>query len=140
MAREKSSPKDISGERGVFDVVYTCKGVLISYVISMILLLAVSAVAVYAAMNDGQIRIAVNVVTALSLIVCGFHAARKARRMGLVNGAVAGLIYAVLLYLIGCAVAQQVIFSFSTVTTLILGFVCGGLGGIMGINLRRRKR
>ena len=139
MAKEIGSPRDISGENGIFDVVYTLKGVLISYIISIVLLLLVSVIATYAAMPEAQIRIAVNIVTAVSLIICGFRAARRARRMGLVNGAAAGLIYTILLYVVGSLITRELSFTLSTVTTLILGFICGGLGGVMGLNMRRKK-
>ena len=141
MARgDNSSVRDISGEGGILDFMYAVKSVLSSYIVSIVLLFIAAVVITATPMSDFGIGICVNVITALSLIVCGFLVSRKARSRGLLNGAGAGLLYTVLLYVIGSLVTQDFSLGMSTVTALSLGVICGGIGGVMGINSRRRKK
>ena len=127
-------------EKSSFDFIHTIKGIVISYFVSVLLLFAFSAIAVYSGFTDNAVNIGVNVVTALSLIICGFIAAKGVRRAGLLNGAFSGVMYAFILYLIGCAVNMKCEFTLSTLTVFVMSVICGAFGGIIGINTSKKGR
>lgn len=132
--------QDISNEGALFDIAYTLKNLIVSYLISVVLLFVTAILATYLNMPDNILNIAVIVVTGLCLIITGFRSAKHCGRNGLLNGIIAGLVYTVILYLIGCAVNRGFAFTMSTISALIMGVVCGGLGGIIGINTKAKKR
>ena len=123
-----------------FDLVYILKSVAISYAISVILLLPAALIATYQCLSDRGISILVNLVTALGVTSCGFMSGRHSSRGGIFSGALSGIIYAAILYLIGNLAAQNLHFGMNAVTAAVIGIVCGAAGGIVGINTRSKKR
>ncbi len=116
------------------------KTVLIAYCISIVLLFAVSLIATVQAFSDKAIAISANIVTALGVLLCGFMSGRHFPSKGLIFGALCGVLYSGLLCLIGNLAAQTLNFGASAVTALIIGVICGAVGGIAGINTKHTRR
>ena len=78
--------------------------------------------------------------TAVSVFVAGFLTARGQVSRGFLRGAAAGALYGLLAY----AVAALAFSSFSPgsgfIKLWILEILAGAMGGVFGINSRRRKR
>ena len=116
------------------------KAVVIAYCVSVALLFGISLIATFQAFSDKSISIAANIVTALGVLLCGFMSGRHFSSKGLVFGAICGIFYSGLLCLIGNLAAQNIHFGSSAVTALIIGVVCGAVGGIAGINTKSTRR
>ena len=56
------------------------------------------------------------------------------RKNGLLNGALIGGIYLVLIYLISSIISQNFILTMQSIIVIITGMICGMAGGIIGIN------
>ena len=130
--------KETEGKR--FDIIHTLKSLGISYVFSIIMLFIFSIIATIFTFGNGGINIGITLITCLSVLLCGYMTARGVGRGGLLNGVLAGVLYTVLLYLIGCLVINKFSFNFATIIAILLGIVCGGLGGVFAVNTRRRRR
>lgn len=128
------------GDGFVSGIFFMLKTVMIAYCISIILLFAVSLIATVQAFSDKAIAIAANIVTALGVLLCGFMSGRHFCCKGLIFGALCGVIYSGLLCLIGNLAAQNLQFGASAVTALIIGVICGAVGGIAGINTKHTRR
>ena len=128
------------GDGFVSGIFFMLKTVMIAYCISIILLFAVSLIATVQAFSDKAIAIAANIVTALGVLLCGFMSGRHFSCKGLIFGALCGVIYSGLLCLIGNLAAQNLQFGASAVTALIIGVICGAVGGIAGINTKHTRR
>ncbi len=124
----------------VSGILFMLKTVLIAYCISIALLFAVSVVATVQAFSDKAITISANIVTALGVLLCGFMSGRHFSSKGLIFGALCGIIYSGLLCLIGNLAAQNLQFGASAITSLIIGVICGAVGGIAGINTKHTRR
>lgn len=140
MAKTGAKVQEISGEGKFFDIMYALKNLVITFLVSIILLFLTAVAATYVSMPDSMVRIAVIVVTGICLLFTGFRSARHGGRGGLVSGIIAGLLYVVILYCIGCAVSKDFGFTSASLSTLILGITCGGLGGIIGVNTKHKKK
>lgn len=116
------------------------KAVLIAYCVSVALLFVVSVIATFQAFSDRTISVAANIVTAIGVLICGFMSGRHFSSKGLVFGALCGVFYSGLLCLIGNLAAQNLHFGASAVTALIIGVICGAVGGIAGINTKSTRR
>ena len=121
-------------------ILFMLKTVLVSYGLSIILLFFASLIATFQAFSDQAISISANLVTAIGVFFCGFMSGRHFSSKGLVFGAICGIIYSGLLCIIGNLVSQSISFGLSAVTALIIGLICGAVGGIVGINTRRKRR
>ena len=133
--------RDAAANTGkMFDFVFMLKAVVIAYAASVVLLVMVALIATFQSMSDKGISIMVNMVTALGVAMCGFLNGRRSGRGGMIAGAISGVVYTLLLCLIGNLASQNFSFGINTITAQIIGVVCGAVGGIIGINTVKKRR
>ncbi len=113
------------------------RGLLISYGFAVILFLILAAVVTYTNFPESAVNVVITVITVLSIIIAGASVARRARTKGWLHGAAMGVLYVVILYLIGAVTLNGLNFGLNVVSMLISGFVFGAFGGIIGINLKK---
>ena len=112
-------------------------GVLIGYAITCIVFLAYAMLITYTQMSERNLPVVVAVTTLLSVMVAGFDAAKGAPSRGWMWGMAAGLIYVVVLAIIMVVMLPGFFVDGRTITVIALSLAGGGLGGILGINIRR---
>ncbi|MDR1663338.1 MAG: TIGR04086 family membrane protein [Clostridiales bacterium] len=112
-------------------------GILVGYAITCIVFLGYSMLITYTSMSEKNMPIVVAVTTLLSVVVAGFDAARGADRKGWLWGMGAGLVYVVILAVIMMLALKNFTIDSRTVTMAILSVAGGGLGGVLGINLKK---
>lgn len=131
--------KELSGGR-LNDAAYAVKSVLFSLLGTVILLFVCAAAATYLTASESAVSLTVAAVTAVCIMWGGFRYARHLGRQGLISGALSGLLYVILLYIIGVLVFCKFSFGVSTVLTMIVGVGCGAIGGIIGVNTGTKRR
>ncbi len=119
---------------GIFFIVKT---VIISYIISLVLLFLISIPATYQAFSPLAISIAANAVTAITTLFAGFLAGRHFSSKGIVFGTICGILYTLPLCIAGSITSGTPLWGQDTLVALGLGLVCGGVGGVVGINTKR---
>lgn len=123
----------------LFDVKLMVKDLLLSYLVTIILLFAVSVIATYLSLPDAVVQVAIVVISCLCVFLCGYLSAKHRKKQGLMTGAAAGLLYAFVLYIIGSILLQQFLFSTVVFITMGIYIACGAIGGIFGINSKSKK-
>ena len=121
-------------------ILFMLKAVAISYIISLVLLFVASLIATYSAFSDMAIRISANIITALGTLVAGFMSGRHFSGKGIFFGAGTGAIYTILLSVIGNIFSGNINLGTCFFTALLIGVLCGAVGGITGINTKRTRR
>jgi len=112
-------------------------GVLVGYAITCIVFLAYAMMITYTQMSERNLPTVVAITTLLSVMVAGFDAAKGAISRGWMWGMIAGLIYVAVLAIIMIVMVPGFFVDGRTVTIIALSIAGGGLGGILGINIRR---
>ena len=113
-------------------------GVLMGYAITCIVFLGYSMLITYTGMTERNLPTVVAITTLLSVMVAGFDAAKGADNRGWLWGMGAGLIYILILTGLMMGVLQRFAVDTRTVTSIMLALAGGGMGGILGINMRKR--
>ena len=121
-------------------ILFMFKAVAISYIISLILLFGAALFATFRALSDTGIIILANIVTAFGTALSGFMAGRHFSSKGIFFGAGCGIIYTVILCIIGNIISANINLGISFLTALLIGIICGAVGGIAGINTKRTRR
>jgi len=134
-ADEKS--KSIVSEEKGSSVMALLKGLLIGYCITCVVFLVYSLLLTHTSVSDKYLSIVAAGTTIISVIVAGFDTARGARSRGWLWGIGAGAVYALILLLIMTIVQKGFYYDSRTVTLMVLSLAGGGLGGVLGINLKR---
>lgn len=117
-----------------FDPVFTAKNTAVGFVLTIAFLFIASWVASLMAMSEDVVRLITGIITYICVGVCGFRAARHNGSNGLVSGAVAGLIYVVILFAVGCLAYAKVNIGKAELLTVLVCILSGAAGGIMGVN------
>ena len=130
-----NTSQSVSGE-----ILYMLKAVAISYIVSIVLLFPAVLLAVFQAYSDTGISVLANIVTAFGTALSGFLSGRHSSGKGIFFGAGSGIIYTVLLCIAGNLIAQNMSIGTDFLTALIIGTICGGVGGIAGINSKPKRR
>ena len=122
------------------NILFTVMTVAVSYALSVVLLLVVTLIATMQSMSDKGISVLVNVVTAVSVLFCGFLNGRRSPRGGLLAGAVSGITYTIVLCILGKLIAQDMSIGLNAITAQVIGILCGAVGGIVGINTKKQRK
>lgn len=134
------SANQVTAQNTGSGIIFIIKTVLISYIISLVLLFVISIPATYRAFSGIGISIAANTVTALATLFAGFTAGRHFASKGIVFGAICGVFYTLPLCIAGSLISGTALFGQNALIALGIGLICGGIGGIVGINTKRTVR
>ncbi len=132
--------KEAIENKRFFDVVFGLKNTLFCFLATGILLLAGAILATYLSMSDQMNALLVMVVTAICVFLGGFRAARHAGRQGLLQGAISGFLYMLILSLAGMLSLGEWAVSGGSMVSLLLGILCGAIGGMLGVNQKQKRR
>ena len=116
---------------------YLAIGVLMAFAITCVVFLAYALLITYTNMSERNLPIVVAVTTFLSVMVAGFDAAKGATQRGWMWGMGAGLIYVLILAILMIVLLPTFAVDGRTFTVVVLGLAGGGLGGMLGINLKK---
>jgi len=112
-------------------------GVGMALAITAIAFLAYAMLVTYTNMSERNLPTVVAVTTLLSVLVAGFDAARGATHRGWIWGMAAGLAYILVLVIIMAVLLPTFAVDGRTFTTLAIGIAGGGIGGMLGINVKK---
>lgn len=113
------------------------KGSIISIVISLILLLVTALILTYTNVSENIIPAAVIVISALSILIGSILSSMNIRKNGLLNGALVGLIYMSVIYLISSIAITGFGINTKTIIMLVASILAGVIGGIIGVNIHK---
>ncbi len=113
------------------------KGVGIGYLITIILTLIYAATLAYTNVKESTIPTFMFVISAVSVFIASSIIVIKAKENGLKNGGLVGLIYILLVYLLGSFTGTGFGVTSYTITTIIFNILIGMVGGIIGVNIAK---
>ena len=109
-------------------------GIAIAFAITCIVFIAYALILTYTGVSEKYIGIVSVICTVASAAIAGFDSAKGANKRGMLWGIAAGLLYAIILFAI-CSIAGRNFDSARMITFIVAG-AGGGIGGIIGINMR----
>ena len=110
------------------------KGVVISYVFTIVMCLIYAIVLTYTNVQENTIPPVIIVITAISIFIGSTIGNYKIQKNGLLNGALVGLIYIVTIYLISSILNGYFTLNIASVIMIVLSILFGILGGIIAVN------
>ena len=120
-------------------VIIVLVGMLIGIFTSLVMLLIFSFVMTMKDIPQGAVPTLTAVSVALGSFAGGFAGAKLHRKAGLATGAIIGLFIYLLLMLVGIA-AQRSGIGVSVFIKLAVSLVSGAIGGIIGVNARKKNK
>ena len=110
------------------------KGVGIAFISTIILLLIFSAILTFTNINEDVINPVIITVTGISILIGSSIGNNKIKKNGLLNGALVGAIYILIIYIISSLLNWRFGLNLQSLIMIVVGMIFGMLGGIIGVN------
>ena len=117
--------------RSIFAIL---KATISAHIFLVICFALLALVYTYTKMPNSYLTPCVYGISAMSLIIAGFMAARRVKSMGYLHGALTGLICSIIRILLGYAVFKSYVPTDGIAKTIISAVVISAIGGIAGVN------
>ena len=115
-------------------IIAICGGIIISIVLTLIFLFIFSLVLTYSDVQENVISPVIIIITGISILIGSSIATIKIKKNGILNGAIIGGIYILLIYTISSLVNTNFALNTTCIIMIISGIVTGMIGGIVGVN------
>ena len=112
------------------------KGVIISLIFTTIMLLIFAILLTYTDVSESTISTVIIIVTAISILLGSSLVNLKIKKNGLLNGAIIGASYILIIYLISSILNWRFTLNLQSIIMIAVGIVFGILGGIIGVHKR----
>ena len=110
------------------------RGIFISFLFTLLMLIIYSIVLVYTNLSEQTIRPVIITITGVSILIGSSLGTRKLHKNGMISGGIIGASYILLLYLISSIVSSNFSINWVSVIMIIVGLIGGVFGGIVGVN------
>ena len=112
-------------------------GLGIAYAMTVIIFILYAILITYTSISEKNLEIVVMITVVLSVLIAGFDSARAATSRGWLWGMGAGALYAIIMLCIGLCISPEIQLGAKTIMTIVLSLAGGGIGGILGINIKK---
>ncbi len=120
--------------------IYIAKGTSIALLVTLICLLLFAALLTYTNINEIIIEPVTMIITGLSILLGSFLGNIKIRKNGILNGAIVGISYLLILYLISSLLNWKFGLNLQSIIMIVVGAMCGILGGVLGVNKKVKSK
>lgn len=117
------------------DLSYIFKGTVLALVISLLVCLLLSLALFLTPVPERIVPYAVYITSIFSIIIGSAYAAKRIQSKGWLNGGLTGLTFIVILLILTKVFGLDLDMNLNLLTKLLLAFVLGSIGGILGLNL-----
>lgn len=111
-------------------------GLLYAFVCTGLITLLVSFLLLWTGLKENSIQVYIFLIHAAALFVGGFITGRKVDRSGWYYGGLMGVIYSIVIQLIGFLGFDAAV-SMTSLTLFLISFAMGAVGGILGVNTKK---
>lgn len=113
------------------------KGILISFLSTLLLLFVFSIVLTYSNIAETTITPIIIIITIISILIGSSVVTRKIKKNGIIYGGIIGTLYIVSIYIISSIIETGFSLNTSSIIMIILSILAGMLGGIIGVNAKK---
>ena len=134
----KSIPADKNGYG--FKLTNIAKNIVIIIAITFLLFVIFAFVITYTNIPTEAVSPIIFGITLISIITASIINGKKASEKGWLTGGASGMIYMLILYILGSIVYRNFSINTNAIAMIISGIFAGMLGGIIGINNRKKYK
>ena len=125
---------NIQDEKNNSITIKIIKGLIISFLITLITIFIFSIILTYTNVSESIIPATIMVLTFISILIGAIISMKHTSKNGLINGAIIGGTYVILLYIISSFLNTGFAVNGYTIGMIIAGIIAGIIGGIIAVN------
>ena len=112
-------------------------GFIISLILSLMTLYVYAIILVNTGIQENTIKPVVITISSVSLLIGSSISSLRTKRKGIINGICVSLMYLMSMYLLSSIILCGFSFNFSSLIMIGCGIILGGIGGIIGVNIKK---
>lgn len=117
-------------------IIHILKGLGYSFIITLIVLLSYNLLLTYTSVSEDSVSIVTSFITIAAAAFGGLYACKHIQENGLIYGFLVGASYIILLIIMFYLAKENYIFDITILYKAILVSIAGGIGGVLGVNLK----
>lgn len=117
------------------NVTRVIKGSIFAIVVTLILLFIYACLLTFTSLSETTMTPVIITIAGISILIGSSISSLKIKKQGMLNGALVGLIYMILIYLISSIFLTGFDMNTKSIIMIIVGTIAGMIGGIIGVNL-----
>ena len=129
--------RDGSGSNIKDNSIRVIKGSLFAIITSTIFLIVFAVLLTYTNLSETSITPVVLAVVGISILIGSYFSTRKIQQNGILNGAIVGIVYMLILYIISSMIFMDFSLKLSSLIMIGCGMIAGIIGGIIGVNVNK---
>ena len=137
--RNQKTKEGILQENSVFkeNSIRIIKGSLLAIIVSAIFLVVFAILLTYTNISESTITPVVLAIVGISILMGSYLSTRKIAQNGILNGAIVGIVYMLLLYIVSSMVFLDFGIGLNSLMMMGCGIIAGVIGGIIGVNTKK---
>lgn len=120
------------------NIIRIIKGSLLSIIVSVIFLIVFAMLLTYTSLSENTITPIVLAIVGLSILLGSYLSTKKINKKGILNGAMVGVIYMLILYIISSVIFMDFSINARSIIMIVCGIIAGIIGGIIGVNTNKK--
>ena len=112
------------------------KGLIISIITTIILILIFSVMLVETNIREEYIDTVIIIISSISILIGTSISTIKLKKNGIINGIFISIMYMLILYIFSSILNGNFSIEIQTIYMMISGILLGVLGGIIGVNIK----
>ncbi|WP_425446030.1 TIGR04086 family membrane protein [Dethiothermospora halolimnae] len=112
------------------------KGLIFSYIITIVLIFIASLILTYTDLSIDSLSVIKSIIMILSIALGAIYLSMKNNKKGWLNGGIVGLLYVVIMIIIGSIINNSFSLDSYVLIKLIIALITGAIGGMIGVNLK----
>ena len=120
-------------------IINIIKPQIIAILITAIVFIGMAILLTYTNFDEAKISTVSLICTAVATLISGFDTAASFGKKGFIWGAISGIIYSIIIFIICIIAGANFTFDFGKITTLIISVAGGMIGGVLGVNTKSNK-
>ena len=92
----------------------------------------------YTSLSENTITPIVLAIVGLSILLGSYLSTKKINKKGILNGAMVGVIYMLILYIISSVIFMDFSINARSIIMIVCGIIAGIIGGIIGVNTNKK--
>ncbi len=116
-------------------IIQIIKGVLATFIIALIGILIFAFIVKFAVLNSGVVKAVNQFIKVLSIFLGCTICVRK--NLGLIKGALIGLLFTAVIYLTFALIGSNVSFGITFLIEIIFTSIIGAISGVIAVNMKK---
>lgn len=129
--------KTIENSSNSNNIIKLVKGATIAIISTIVFLIIFSIILSYSKVQESTIPVITIIISSVSVLIGGSLTSSNIRKNGMITGGTVGIIYILVIYILSSIITKNFLLNTYSLIMIISSILLGGIGGILGVNIKK---